>query len=150
MDKNFPYSDIIDLPHHKSANRKHMSLYDRAAQFSPFAALTGYDEVIAETGRLTDDMAELPEDAKAELDRRYMLLTAMIDEGYRPEVTVTYFLPDKYKAGGSYKSFTGQVKRVDSTFKKLIFYSGDKDLTGQSLDIKAIVSLEGGIFDEML
>lgn len=68
MDINFPYADIIDLPHHQSEGRKHMSLYDRAAQFSPFAALTGYYEMIDEIGRQIDEMLDLPEDVKVELE----------------------------------------------------------------------------------
>ena len=70
MKDDFPYKDIIDLPHHQSAKRKHMSLYDRAAQFSAFAALSGYDDIIAETGRLTDEKLELPDDIKVELDQK--------------------------------------------------------------------------------
>ncbi len=149
MDENFPYKDIIDLPHHQAEGRKHMSLYDRAAQFAPFAALTGYDDIIAETGRLTDDMLDLPEDARDELDRRFVLLTSLIDEGYRPEVTVTYFVPDKMKVGGSFERYTGEVKRIDSTMRTFIFYDKDKELTGKVIDIGAIVAVEGEFIDEM-
>ena len=149
MNNDFPYKDIIDLPHHQSAGRKHMSLYDRAAQFAPFAALTGYDDIIAETGRLTDNMLDLPDDVTDELDRRFVLLTALIDEGYRPEVTVTYFVPDKAKEGGSYESYTGEVKRIDSTMRTLIFYDNDKELTGKVIDVGTIVAVEGDFTDEM-
>ena len=149
MDENFPYKDIIDLPHHQAEGRKHMSLYDRAAQFAPFAALTGYDDIIAETGRLTDDMLDLTEDARDELDRRFVLLTSLIDEGYRPEVTVTYFVPDKMKEGGSFERYTGEVKRIDSTMRTFIFYDKDKELTGKVIDIGAIVVVEGEFIDEM-
>ena len=150
MDDNFLYKDIIDLPHHQSAGRKHMSLYDRAAQFAPFAALTGYDDIIAETGRLTDDMLDLPDDVKDELDRRFVLLISLIDEGYRPEVTVTYFVPDKTKEGGSFESYTGEIKRIDSAMRTLIFYDNDKELTGRSIDIGAIVAVEGDFTNEMI
>lgn len=149
MDENFPYKDIIDLPHHQAEGRKHMSLYDRAAQFAPFAALTGYDDIIAETGRLTDDMLDLTEDARDELDRRFVLLTSLIDEGYRPEVTVTYFVPDKMKEGGSFERYTGEVKRIDSTMRTFIFYDKDKELRGKVIDIGAIVAVEGEFIDEM-
>ena len=141
MDEGFPYKDIIDLPHHQAEGRRHMSLYDRAAQFSAFAALTGYDEIISETGRLTSDKTELPEDTREELDRRFALLSSMTENGYRPKVTVTCFVPDKTKQGGSYESFTGEVKRIDSTFRTLIFYDGEKDLTGRVIDIGMIVSV---------
>ncbi|MBQ8966854.1 hypothetical protein [Ruminococcus sp.] len=150
MDENFPYKDIIDLPHHQSAGRKHMSLYDRAAQFAPFAALTGYDDIIAETGRLTDDMLDLPDDVKDELDRRFVLLNSLIDEGYRPEVTVTYFVPDKTKEGGSFERYTSEVKRIDSTMRTFIFYDKDKELSGKVIDIGAIVAVEGEFIDEMI
>ena len=122
MNENFPYRDIIDMPHHQAEGRKHMSLYDRAAQFSAFAALSGYDDMITETGRLTEEQIELPEHIKDELNRKFALLYSMIDEGYRPEVTVSYFVPDKTKEGGSYESYTGDVKRIDSTFRTLTFF----------------------------
>ena len=150
MDEKFPYKDIIDLPHHQSAGRNHMSLYDRAAQFAPFAALTGYDDIIAETGRLTDDMLDLPDDVKDELDRRFVLLNSLIDEGYRPEVTVTYFVPDKTKEGGSFERYTSEVKRIDSTMRTFIFYDKDKELSGKVIDIGAIVAVEGEFIDEMI
>ena len=149
MKDNFPYKDIIDLPHYQSASRKHMSLYNRAAQFSPYAALVGYDEIIAETGRLTDDKLELPEHVQAELDRKFMLLQAIIDEGGRPEITVTYFVPDKTKSGGRYETFIGEVKRVDTTLLKLIFYDHEKDLSGTTIDIPSISDIDGDIFDEI-
>ena len=150
MNENFPYSDIIDLPHHQSEGRKHMSLYDRSAQFSPYAALVGYDEIIKETARLTDALKKLPDHIRDELDRKFVLLSAMIDEGYRPEVTVTYFIPDSFKAGGSYDIFTGEVKRVDSTFRTLIFYDREHDTSGKVIDIDCIVSAESSLFDEMI
>ena len=148
MTDDFPYKDIIDLPHHQSAGRKHMSLYDRAAQFAPFAALTGYDDIIAETGRLTDGMLDLPEDVKDELDRRFVLLTSMIHNGYRPEVTVTYVVPDKTKEGGSYESYTGEVKKIDSTLRTLVFYDKDREVSGKVIDISRIVAVDGEYFDD--
>ena len=150
MNENFPYSDIIDLPHHQSEGRRHMSLYDRSAQFSPYAALVGYDEIIKETARLTDALKKLPEHIRDELDRKFMLLSAMIDEGYRPEVTVTYFIPDNLKAGGSYDTYTGEVRKVDSTFRTLIFYDREHDTSGKVIDINCIVSAESKLFDEMI
>lgn len=150
MNVNFPYKDIIDLPHHQAEGRKHMSLYDRAAQFSAFAALSGYDDMITETGRITEDQIELPEHIQEELNNKFMLLNAIIEEGYRPEIKVTYFVPDKTKDGGSYESYKGEVKRVDSTFKQLIFYDKEKDLTGKLIDIGMIISIESSLFDEMI
>lgn len=146
MKENFPYSDIIDLPHHQSPNRRHMSLYDRAAQFSAFAALSGYEEIIAETGRLTDDRIELPEHIKDELDRKFRLLQAIIDESIIPEMTITYFIPDKTKSGGRYETFTGVVKRIDTAFQRVIFFEKNKDLTGKIIEIGMIASAESEYF----
>ena len=93
-----PYEDIMDLPHHVSATRPQMPMSDRAAQFSPFAALTGYDEAIKETGRLTDTKQELSEETKATLDHKQQYLMEML--AVQPEVTITYFVPDERKVGG--------------------------------------------------
>lgn len=112
-----PYDDIIDLPHHVSTTHPQMPMSDRAAQFSPFAALVGYDAAIRETGRLTEVKAEPDEEALRELDRRFRLLAERLDDG--PEVDITYFLPDRRKAGGAYQSVRGVVKKIDD-FRRLI------------------------------
>ena len=106
------YADIITLPHHRSPNRPHMSNYDRAAQFSPFAALTGYDAAVAETARLTDSRIELTEDKKQLLDEKLHLLLDMSD--HPPTVRITRFIPDERKAGGSYETVTCKVASVDT------------------------------------
>ena len=103
------YDDIIGLEHHTSPTRPHMSLYDRAAQFSPFAALTGYEDCIAEAARLTDEKTELSEDARAELDRRFR----MIADNPDAQCAVIYFRPDKLKSGGEYVRVTGSVRYAD-------------------------------------
>lgn len=108
------YDDIIHLPHHVSPTRKRMSMAERAAQFSPFAALVGYEGAIRETGRLTDRKIDLSEDEKAVLDRKQQVILAALERGERPEVTVTYFLPDARKAGGEYVRFTGRIKQIDT------------------------------------
>lgn len=105
------YADIIDLPHHKSPTRVPMSSYDRAAQFSPFAALTGYEDAVEETARLTDTKTELTEDKKQMLDEKLRLLRDLAEE--MPTVRITYFLPDERKAGGSYVTVTGRVREID-------------------------------------
>ena len=112
------YEDIINLPHHVSKTRPQMSMLDRAAQFSPFAALTGYDAAIKETGRLTDEKIELDEDTKAALDMKQAYLIEMIDE--QPEITIIYFLPDARKVGGAYVTVTGNLKRFDEYERLLI------------------------------
>ena len=105
------YADIIGLPHHTSPTRPRMSVSARAAQFAPFAALTGYGAAVDETARLTDDRIVLDENAKAMLDGKLLIIADHITE--HPEITVTYFEPDKKKSGGAYVSVTGQVKEID-------------------------------------
>ena len=106
------YDDIIDLPHPTSQNHPRMSLHDRAAQFSPFAALTGHHAAIAETGRLTDRRIELDESEIARVDAELQHLQELLPE--RPTVSITYFVPDERKAGGAYQMIHGTVKRIDA------------------------------------
>lgn len=106
------YDDIIDLPHPTSQNHPRMSLYDRAAQFSPFAALTGHSAAIAETGRLTDRRVELDEYEMARVDVELQRLQELLPGG--PTASITYFVPDERKNGGSYQTVTGEVKRIDA------------------------------------
>ena len=105
------YDDTLHLPHHTSSKRTRMSALDRAAQFSPFAALTGYDAVIEEAGRLTDAPIELEEGAKAELDEKLNRILESIHTN--PKVTITYFQRDQRKLGGAYLTAIGRVKKVD-------------------------------------
>ena len=121
-DGEFPYEDIVDLPHYVSWNHPHMSLHDRAAQFAPFAALTGYDEGIGETARLTEERRELDEDERAVLDSRLRLLTLRLDE--QPPVVIEHFVPDKRKAGGAYVKTRGRLAGVSSTSRTLILADG--------------------------
>ena len=118
------YEDIINLPHHVSKTRPQMSMLDRAAQFSPFAALTGYDAAIKETGRLTDEKIEMDEDRKTALDMKQTYLIEMLDE--QPEISITYFLPDTKKSGGAYVTVTGNLKRFDEYERLLILTDGKK------------------------
>lgn len=106
-----PYDDILFLPHPVSKTHKPMSQLDRAAQFSPFAALTGYDAAIQEAARLTEDAVELDTEEIAVLNEILGRLADRISS--RPRITVTYFLPDIRKAGGAYTTVTGRLKRVD-------------------------------------
>ena len=117
-----PYDDIIHLSHPTSKNRLRMSIHDRAAQFSPFAALSGHAAAIAETARLTDRKLELNEDTRAELDRRQAILLEHISE--RPEITVTWFRPDEKKAGGAYVTTTGRLKKIDEIERVLVLTDG--------------------------
>ena len=106
------YDDIIRLPHPDSPRHPRMSLYDRAAQFSPFAALTGHSAAIAETGRLTDQRTELDEYEMARVDAELQRLQELLPS--RPTASITYFVPDERKNGGSYQTVTGEVKRIDA------------------------------------
>lgn len=132
------YDDIIDLPHHVSATRPHMELSDRAAQFSPFAALTGYESAVREAARLTDQRVELDENAREALDKKLAVLEGQLAE--RPGVTVTYFVPDERKEGGSYVTVSGRVKRIRGDEGTLVFEDGRRVGVGD------IVDMDGGIF----
>ena len=112
------YEDLINMPRPVSSKHAPMTLWSRAAQFSPFAALTGLDEEMEETARLTDMDTELTEDQIAELDR--LLRQAMEED--RP-VTVTFFVPDEKKQGGSFKTLTAQIKKADP-LEGLLFKNG--------------------------
>lgn len=137
------FDDIINLPHHVSATRPQMSMLDRAAQFSPFAALTGYDDAIKETGRLTDEKIEMDEDRKAALDMKQAYLIEMIDE--QPEISITYFLPDTKKSGGAYVTVTGNLKRFDEYERLLILTDGKKIPMDDIADIES--DLFRGMFE---
>ena len=137
------YEDILNLPHHVSKTRPQMSMLDRAAQFSPFAALTGYDDAIKETGRLTDEKIEMDEDRKAALDMTQAYLIEMIDE--QPEISITYFLPDAKKSGGAYVTVTGNLKRFDEYERLLILTDGKKIPMDDIADIES--DLFRGMFE---
>ena len=132
------YEDIINLPHHVSKTRPQISMIDRAAQFSPFAALTGYDAAIKETGRLTDEKIEMDEEALNILNMKFQLLVdSLADE---PEITFTYFKPDERKAGGAYIDVTGKVKKVDDFERLIVMQNGTK------MPMDDILNIEGEIF----
>lgn len=134
------YEDIINLPHHVSSKRPQMSRIDRAAQFAPFAALTGHDEVIKETARLTDERIELDESTLAILNDKIQIILDNLD--IEPEVTVTYFKPDNKKSGGAYIDYTGVVKRIDDIEKSIIFT--DKI----SIPIEDVLEIKSGVIPE--
>ncbi len=128
---HFKYDDILDLPRPKSKHEP-MPMSDRAAQFSPFAALTGYGDAIDETARLTDARIELSEEERAELDYKQQYL-ATLDA---PTVTVTYFVPDERKSGGAYVTHTGVLKRVDEVERMVVFKDGLRVPLDEVMDIK--------------
>lgn len=123
MDKN--YDDIINLPHHVSKTRPRMSLEQRSAQFAPFSALVGYEDEIAETGRLTTERIDLDEEAKQILDRK---LQAIIKNIFKePTVAITHFVPDDKKDGGKYITTTGNVKKID-VYRNIIVLTDRKEI----------------------
>ncbi|MEG0648665.1 MAG: hypothetical protein RR764_02420 [Oscillospiraceae bacterium] len=134
------YDDIINLPHHVSTAHPQMSILDRAAQFSPFAALTGYDDAVKETARLTDTKIELDEYEKTILNERLRLVTDCIEE--YPEITITYYKPDSKKNGGAYITVTGCVKKIDD-FEKTVYMTD-----GMVISIEEIFEIESDLFQE--
>lgn len=118
------YADIMHLPHATSKRHPRMSAMARAAQFAPFAALTGHDAALLEAARLTCQPMELSADERAQLDRKMLLLRAQLAS--RPAVTVVFFVPDDRKQGGSYHRFTGNVRTIDDASHLLIFADGTR------------------------
>lgn len=139
MESKNKYDEIMGLQHHVSKTRPQMPMSDRAAQFAPFAALTGYDSAIKETERLTDKKIELDEEALTILNMRYRLLIDTLDE--EPEVEITYFKPDERKAGGEYLTITGVVKKIND-FERLITM---KD--GTKIPMDDIIAIDTGMND---
>ncbi len=138
---NGKYDEIMGLPHHVSKTRPQMPMSDRAAQFAPFAALTGYDAAIKETGRLTDERIELDVEALSALNMKYQLLMEALDEA--PEVTITYFQPDERKAGGKYVSAVGAVKKVDDFERRITMRDGTR------IPVDDVLSIDGELFSSL-
>ena len=135
------YVDIINMPHHTSQTRPRMSMLNRAAQFSPFAALTGYDAAVKETARLTDDQIELDECAKEMLSDKLQIITEHLDD--MPQITFIYFEPDKKKSGGAYVGVTGIVKEIDE-YERIV-----KLMDGTKIPIQHICGIEPDLFSEL-
>ena len=138
---NREYNEIMGLPHHVSKTRPQMPMSDRAAQFAPFAALTGYDAAIKETGRLTVERIELDVEALSALDMKYQLLMEALDEA--PEVTITYFQPDERKAGGKYVSAVGAVKKIDDFERRITMRDGTR------IPMDDVLSIDGELFSSL-
>lgn len=138
MDK---YKDIINLPHKQSTKRPRMPLLDRAAQFAPFAALTGYDDAINETGRLTNEKIELSEENLNELNMKFQILVDKIDD--ETVVSFTYFVPDGTKSGGAYVTKQGIVRKVDDYERLITLYDSTK------IPMDDILTIDGDIFNSM-
>lgn len=133
------YDDIINLPHHVSTKHPHMSAIDRAAQFSPFAALTGYGDAIKETARLTGERVELDEYTKDALSDRLQIIADRIKE--QLEIVITYFRPDAKKNGGAYITTISTVKKIDEYERVIVMTDGT------AIPIDEIISIDGQIFE---
>lgn len=132
------YDDIIHLPRHVSKRHPQMSLYNRAAQFAPFAALTGYGAAIAETARQTSPKIEMMEDDRQLMDRKLSILSSHLEE--EPTISITFFQPDSRKSGGHYLTITGVVKTIRTNERVIIMKDRKK------ISIDAIIGLEGELF----
>lgn len=116
------YADIIELPYKKSTDRPQMSLHDRAAQFAPFAALTGHEEAIEETARYTEEKIVVDDVAIAAINDKLYHISKHLNEKWN--VSITYFMKDKFKSGGAYLTDVGNVKKIDDVEKIVIMDSG--------------------------
>ncbi len=137
------YADIIDLPHHESQKHPHMSLYDRAAQFSPFAALTGYEDMVAEEARETKTKSDLMESDAEDIDRKLAAISDQLSRGIHPVAEITYFVPDDKKSGGEYVTVKEEIKRIDAAFRKLILARTEgAGRVNASIDIGNIIDIK--------
>ena len=135
-----PYADIMQLKRPES-NRAHMAVIDRAAQFLPFAALTGYEEAIAEAGRLTQERREEDEGQRAVLDEKLRIIIERMSE--RPEVKITWFEQDEYKDGGAYRTIDGVIKKIDD-YKRTILME-----EGVEIEIDSIVDIDSTVIEDL-
>ena len=139
--RKFPYEDLLPLPHHVSATRPRMSMADRAAQFSPFAALTGYDGVLQEAARQTEEKIDLSEDDLNRLNRRLRYWNTHSSDEL--EMSITYFQPDETKEGGFYQTISGRLKQLDSVAGVLLL-DGDR-----KIPLRDLFSLDCPVFDAL-
>ena len=144
------YADIIDLPHWEP-NNKHprMNLHDRAAQFAPFAALVGYDEMLNEETRLTDTQYDLGDGQQELLNRKLNRLDGALVSGTRPVVTIIYFIPDANKPGGRYTTVNAQIKRIDAANHKLFLVAKDQSDLPDSIPFDRILDIQGDILNDL-
>jgi len=141
MADKFPYEDIVNLPPHISKKHPQPTMLERAARFAPFAAITGYEEMVLEEARVTEERIELDEGTLAMLNEKLNIIHDSLDS--EPVVQITYFEPDKKKSGGAYISVTGTVKRIDE-YERLVIMSD-----GKKIRIDEIFGLEGKLFDSL-
>lgn len=144
------YADIIDHPHWQSKTHPHMSLYDRAAQFSPFAALIGYDDMVSEEARIVDNKIELEEAELERLNQKLNLINEAIRNGTMPTVTITYFISDPLKTGGRYETVTEQIRKIDVVRGKVVLMKTEGyGKLNSEIDMKDILEIHGESVDDM-
>lgn len=135
------YDDIIDLPYPSKTARQRMSMHDRAAQFSPFAALTGYEDAVEKTARVTDEKLELAEDMKAIIDAKLSVIADRINA--RPTVIITYFVPDEKKSGGKYVTVTDKIRDIDPIEREIVLEKKGR------VEIENVRSIDSDIFSSL-
>ena len=138
MAEYFPYEDIVNLPRHISKVHPQATMADRAARFSPFAAISGYEDMVKEAARVTEERIDITDATKELLNEKLNMIIEFLDE--EPEVTITYFEPDKKKDGGAYIGITGTVKRIDE-YERIVLMSDDKKIR-----IDEIYAIESDLF----
>lgn len=138
MAEYFPYEDIVNLPRHISKIHPQATMADRAARFSPFAAISGYDDMVKEAARVTEERIDITDATKELLNEKLNMIIEFLDE--EPEVTITYFEPDKKKDGGAYMSITGTVKRIDE-YERIVLMTDEK-----RIKIDEIYAIESDLF----
>lgn len=147
-DARVVYADILDRPHHRSQTYAHMSMGDRAAQFSAYDALAGYFDMIAEEERFTDEETELDENALVLLDEKYTLIAGRIEEGVHPLICFTVFVPDERKSGGRYEQVTDRVYQIDRLNRRVVLESRvGRGGQRKTLDMARITAIHGDTTD---
>lgn len=157
MDKNVPdkendprivYADIIDLPHWQSPTRPHMSLNDRSAQFASYKSLRGYEDMVSEEARQTEEELQLEERELQRLNQKLALLSDVLEDGEHPRLTFTVFLPDERKDGGKYVKVTGTVRRIDQAARQIVLTeTAGFSKRHKFLDFDRISAIQGELVD---
>lgn len=145
MAEKFPYEDIVNLPPHISKKYPQPTMADRAARFAPFAAITGYEEMVLEEARVTEERTDLDEDSQVRLNEKLSMILEFLEE--EPEVKITYFEPDKKKSGGAYVTVTGAVKRIDEYEQLVILMDGSRIRIGDIYGLESTLFYSLGLND---
>ena len=146
-DPRVVYADIFDLPHHVSETHPHMSLFDRAAQFSSYKALSGYEDMVAEEARLTGSEVELSEYEMELLGQKLDLISDVIADGEHPLITFTVFIPDDRKSGGKYADITDRLIKIDAAFRKVVLMTKRESGVNETLEFDRIINIHGDLVD---